>query len=110
MKLSIFDQVPVSKGMTSTEALQNSIKLAQLGDQLGFERMWLAEHHNMNTIASSAPEITTAHLLAKTERIRIGTGGIMMMHYSPLKIAEVFKTLAALAPNRVDFGVGRAPG
>lgn len=110
MKLSILDQVPISKGMTSTEALANSVKLAQLGDELGYERMWLAEHHNITTIASSAPEVTAAFLAAKTERIRFGTGGVMMMHYSPLKIAEVFKTLAALAPGRIDFGAGRAPG
>ena len=110
MKLSILDQVPISKGMSSTEALANSVKLAQFGDQLGFERMWLAEHHNTTSLASSAPEVTAAYLAAKTERIRVGTGGVMMMHYSPLKIAEVFKTLAALAPGRVDFGAGRAPG
>ena len=110
MRLSILDQVPISKGMTSTEALANSVKLAQLGDQLGYERMWLAEHHNTTTLASSAPEVTAAYIAAKTERIRVGTGGIMMMHYSPFKIAEVFKTLAALAPGRVDFGAGRAPG
>lgn len=79
-------------------------------DQLGYERMWLAEHHNTTTLASSAPEVTAAYIAAKTERIRVGTGGIMMMHYSPFKIAEVFKTLAALAPGRVDFGAGRAPG
>ncbi|ATP40598.1 LLM class flavin-dependent oxidoreductase [Solibacillus sp. R5-41] len=110
MKLSILDQVPISKGMTSTEALANSVKIAQLGDEIGYERMWLAEHHNTTSLASSAPEITAAYIAAKTERIRLGTGGIMMMHYSPLKIAEVFKTLAALAPNRIDFGAGRAPG
>jgi luciferase family oxidoreductase group 1 len=110
MKLSILDQVPISKGMTSTEALTNSVKIAQLGDRLGYERMWFAEHHNMTSLASSAPEITAAYVAAKTERIRVGTGGIMMMHYSPLKIAEVFKTLAALAPGRIDFGAGRAPG
>ena len=110
MKISILDQVPISKGMTSTEALANSVKLAQLGDQVGYERMWLAEHHNTTTLASSAPEVTAAYIAAKTERIHVGTGGIMMMHYSPLKIAEVFKTLAALAPGRIDFGAGRAPG
>lgn len=110
MKWSILDQVPVSKGMTSTEALANSVKIAQLGDEMGYERMWLAEHHNTSSLASSAPEVTAAYLAAKTERIRLGTGGIMMMHYSPFKIAEVFKTLAALAPNRIDFGAGRAPG
>lgn len=110
MKISILDQVPISKGMTSTEALANSVKIAQLGDELGYERMWFAEHHNTTTLASSAPEITAAYIAAKTERIRVGTGGIMMMHYSPLKVAEVFKTLSALAPGRIDFGAGRAPG
>lgn len=110
MKLSILDQVPISKGMTSTEALANSVKIAQLGDELGYERMWFAEHHNTTTLASSAPEVTAAYIAAKTERIRVGTGGIMMMHYSPFKMAEVFKTLAALAPGRIDFGAGRAPG
>lgn len=110
MKLSILDQVPISKGMTSTEALANSLKIAQLGDELGYERMWFAEHHNTTTLASSAPEVTAAYIAAKTERIRVGTGGIMMMHYSPFKVAEVFKTLAALAPGRIDFGAGRAPG
>lgn len=110
MKLSILDQVPISKGMTSTEALANSVKIAQLGDKLGYERMWFAEHHNTTTLASSAPEVTAAYIAAKTERIRVGTGGIMMMHYSPFKVAEVFKTLAALAPGRIDFGAGRAPG
>ncbi|SER07543.1 luciferase family oxidoreductase, group 1 [Piscibacillus halophilus] len=72
--------------------------------------MWMAEHHGTDALASSAPEITTAHLAAKTNRIRLGTGGVMMMHYSPLKLAEVFKTLSAFAPGRIDFGVGRAPG
>lgn len=110
MKLSILDQVPISKGMTSTEALANAVKLAQLGDEHGYERIWFAEHHNTTSLASSAPEVTAAYVAAKTERIRVGTGGIMMMHYSPYKVAEVFKTLAALAPGRIDFGAGRAPG
>ena len=110
MKLSILDQVPVFKGNTATQSLHNSVQLAQLGDKLGYERMWLAEHHNTTSLASSAPEVTAAYLAAKTDRIRIGTGGIMMMHYSPYKIAEVFKTLAGLAPGRIDFGAGRAPG
>lgn len=110
MKLSILDQVPISKGMSSTEALANAVTLAQLGDELGYERIWFAEHHNTTTLASSAPEVTAAYVAAKTDRIRVGTGGIMMMHYSPYKVAEVFKTLAALAPGRIDFGAGRAPG
>lgn len=110
MKLSILDQVPIPKGSTSSEALANSVELAKLGDSLGYERFWLAEHHNTKSIASSAPEITASYIAAVTERIRVGTGGIMMMHYSPLKIAEVFKTLSGLAPGRIDFGAGRAPG
>ncbi len=85
-------------------------ELAMLADELGYSRFWMAEHHGTNGYASSAPEITIARLAAKTKNIRIGTGGIMMMHYSPLKMAEVFKTLSAFSPGRIDFGVGRAPG
>lgn len=110
MKLSVLDQAPVTKGNLAAEALKKAEKLAVLTDELGYERMWMAEHHGTQTLASSAPEITVAHLAAKTKKIRIGTGGIMMMHYSPLKMAEVFKTLSAFSPGRIDFGVGRAPG
>lgn len=110
MKLSILDQIPVPKNISTTEALARSVELAQLGDTLGYERFWLAEHHNTKSLASSAPEITASYIAAVTERIRVGTGGVMMMHYSPLKIAEVFKTLSGLAPGRIDFGAGRAPG
>ncbi|GAF13262.1 bacterial luciferase family protein [Bacillus sp. JCM 19046] len=110
MKLSMLDQAPVSKGHSAIEALQFAERLALLGDELGFHRIWMAEHHSGPSVASSAPEITAAHLAAKTKRIRVGTGGVMMMHYSPLKLAEVFKTLSAFAPGRIDFGVGRAPG
>jgi luciferase family oxidoreductase group 1 len=110
MKLSILDQVPITKGNKATDALKKAEELAILGDDLGYHRMWLAEHHSTNTLASAAPEIIAAHLAAKTKRIRIGTGGVMMMHYSPLKLAEVFKTLSAFSPGRIDFGVGRAPG
>ena len=110
MRLSILDQIPVPKGQTAADAMQRTEQLAMLGEELGFHRMWLAEHHNTQSLASSAPEITAAFLAAKTKRLRIGTGGVMMMHYSPYKLAEVFKTLSALAPDRIDFGVGRAPG
>src|SRR5699024_2728169 len=110
MKLSILDQAPITKGNTAADALKKAEELAVLGDQLGYERMWMAEHHGTSAYASSAPEITAAHLAAKTKNIRIGTGGVMMMHYSPLKLAEVFKTLSAFAPGRIDFGMGRAPG
>lgn len=110
MKLSVLDQGPVTKGNKAVEALKKAEELALLVDSLGYTRMWMAEHHGTPAFASSAPEITTAHLAAKTTNLRVGTGGIMMMHYSPLKMAEVFKTLSALSPNRIDFGVGRAPG
>ena len=110
MRLSMLDQAPVPAGHTAKEALENSVKLAKLGDELGYHRIWMAEHHSSRSLASSAPEITAAHLAAKTERIRVGTGGVMMMHYSALKVAEVFNTLSALNPGRIDFGAGRAPG
>ncbi|PWV98369.1 luciferase family oxidoreductase group 1 [Paenibacillus cellulosilyticus] len=110
MKIGILDQAPIAKGNTASGALQNAVETARVAEELGYHRMWLAEHHNLATLASSAPEITASFIAAKTNRIRVGTGGIMAMHYSPYKMAEVFKTLSALAPGRVDFGVGRAPG
>lgn len=110
MRLSILDQAPVTSGNTAPGALKKAEELAILADELGYHRMWMAEHHATKSFASSAPEVTAAHLAAKTKNIRIGTGGIMMMHYSPLKLAEVFKTLSAFSPGRIDFGVGRAPG
>lgn len=113
MRLSILDQAPITIGNTATDALKKAEELAILGDELGYHRMWMAEHHagpDTHVFASSAPEISTAYLTAKTNNIRFGTGGVMMMHYSPLKLAEVFKTLSAYSPGRIDFGVGRAPG
>ncbi|MFD2115192.1 LLM class flavin-dependent oxidoreductase [Paenibacillus yanchengensis] len=110
MKLSILDQAPITRENKAADALQYAAELAILGDELGYKRMWMAEHHATTIFASSAPEVTAAHLAAKTKNIRIGTGGVMMMHYSPLKLAEVFKTLSAFSPGRIDFGVGRAPG
>ncbi|SER79790.1 LLM class flavin-dependent oxidoreductase [Psychrobacillus sp. OK032] len=110
MKLSVLDQAPITVGNTAVDALKKAEELAILADQLGYHRMWMAEHHGTGTIASSAPEVIAAHLAAKTTNLRIGTGGVMMMHYSPLKLAEVFKTLSAFSPGRIDFGVGRAPG
>lgn len=110
MKLSVLDQAPITSGNTAAEALKKAEELAILADELGYTRMWMAEHHGTNTFASSAPEVTAAHLAAKTKNLRIGTGGVMMMHYSPLKLAEVFKTLSAFSPGRIDFGAGRAPG
>lgn len=110
MRLSVLDQAPITSGSTPQSAIEKAVELAETAEKLGYYRMWMAEHHGSDSFASSAPEIILAYLAAKTSQIRIGTGGTMMMHYSPLKMAEVFKTLSALAPGRVDYGVGRAPG
>lgn len=109
-QLSLLDKSPIPEGATAAEALQRTIATAQRAEQLGYRRYWVAEHHGSPLLAGSAPEILVAHLLAKTSRIRIGTGGVMLQHYSPYKVAEVFKVLASLAPDRVDLGVGKAPG
>lgn len=110
MRLSVLDQAPVTKGNTGVDALQKAVELALVAEELGYKRIWMAEHHNTRGYVSSAPEITVSYIAAKTKRIRVGTGGTMVMHYSPYKMAEVFKTLSALAPGRIDFGAGRAPG
>ncbi|MGM0843910.1 MAG: MsnO8 family LLM class oxidoreductase [Bacillota bacterium] len=110
MRLSVLDQAPITKGNKPLTALKNAEKIALSAEEWGYHRMWMAEHHNTNIIASSAPEITAAYLFSKTSKLRVGTGGIMAMHYSPLKLAEITKTLCAFAPGRFDFGVGRAPG
>ncbi|MDE1549035.1 LLM class flavin-dependent oxidoreductase [Jeotgalibaca caeni] len=110
MELSILDQIPILGNQTGRMALQNAVELAQHGEKYGYQRMWFAEHHGAETLASSAPEIVIGQVAAQTEKIRVGSGGIMMMHYSPLKIAETFKTLEAFHPNRIDLGLGRAPG
>ncbi|MDN3020162.1 LLM class flavin-dependent oxidoreductase [Paenibacillus sp. BSR1-1] len=110
MKLSVLDQTPISNGQTSHKTLQNTIELAKLVDDLGYNRIWYSEHHGSSNLASASPEIMIAHIASVTNQIRVGSGGIMLMHYSPLKMAEVFKTLTTLYPNRIDFGVGRAPG
>jgi len=100
----------VSAGSTPAQALQNSIALARHVESLGFHRFWMSEHHAMETLACSVPEIMLARIGAETTRIRIGSGGIMLPHYTPLKVAETFRTLHALYPGRVDLGIGRAPG
>lgn len=110
MEISILDQIPLTGGATGSEALANAVDLAQHGEKLGYQRIWFAEHHGADNLASAAPEIVIGQVAAKTEKIRVGSGGTMMMHYSPLKIAEVFKTLEAFHPNRIDLGLGRAPG
>lgn len=110
LPLSVLDLAPVGSGQTSVEALRGSLELARLADRLGYTRYWFAEHHGMVGIASSAPEILIAHIAAGTERIRVGSGGIMLQNHVPLKAAEAFHTLEALHPGRIDLGIGRAPG
>src|SRR5580658_9287797 len=109
-RLSVLDVSPVASGSTSTEALRNTLDLAQLADKLGFTRYWLAEHHNTPLIASSAPEIMIGHVADATKNIRVGSGGMMLPNHTPLKVAETFRVLEALHPGRVDLGIGRAPG
>jgi luciferase family oxidoreductase group 1 len=108
--LSVLDLSPVGAGMTGAQALRNSLDLAQLCDRLGYTRYWCAEHHNMPSIASSAPDIMIARIAGITEHIRIGSGGIMLPNHAPLMVAERFKVLEALFPGRIDLGLGRAPG
>lgn len=109
-KLSLLDKSPIAKGETAHDALKRTLTLAQAAERLGFHRFWVAEHHDTADLASSAPELVISWLLAGTKRIRIGSGGVMLQHYSPYKVAESFNTLASIAPGRVDLGVGKAPG
>ncbi|GAA3071868.1 LLM class flavin-dependent oxidoreductase [Rhizobium viscosum] len=108
--LSLLDKSPIEQGKSASEALQASVRLAIRAEELGYHRFWVAEHHNMSNLASSAPETLIAYLLARTSKIRIGSGGVMLQHYSAYKVAETFNLLASLAPGRVDLGVGKAPG
>jgi luciferase family oxidoreductase group 1 len=110
MRLGILDQSPIRSGGTAREAVLATIELARLADRLGYSRYWLAEHHNSRTLASASPEVLMPMLAANTERIRIGSGGVMLTHYSALKVAENFRMLETLFPGRIDMGLGRAPG
>ena len=110
LRLSVLDQSPIPSGSSVTTALGNSVNLAQLCERLGYERYWLAEHHGTAGLAGSAPEVLIAHVAAHTTAIRVGSGGVMLSHYSPLKVAEQFRLLEALHPGRIDLGIGRAPG
>ncbi|CAE6823283.1 MULTISPECIES: LLM class flavin-dependent oxidoreductase [Paraburkholderia] len=109
-RLSVLDKSPIAAGESAVDALARSVALARAADAWGYHRYWLAEHHNSTGLACPTPEILIAHLLAHTQRIRVGSGGVMLQHYSPYKIAENFNLLAALAPGRVDMGIGKAPG
>ncbi|MFB9993894.1 LLM class flavin-dependent oxidoreductase [Deinococcus oregonensis] len=108
--LSVLDLVPLASGSSSTQAVQDTVALAQHVEALGYRRYWLAEHHNMQSLVSSAPELLIAALSQRTTTLRLGAGGIMLPNHAPLKVAETFRLLEALAPNRIDLGLGRAPG
>ncbi len=108
--LSVLDLAPVTEGSDPPRAFANSLDLARTAERLGFNRFWLAEHHNMPGIASAATAVLIAHIAAGTSRIRVGAGGIMLPNHSPLQVAEAFGTLASLHPGRIDLGLGRAPG
>jgi len=110
LKLSILDQSPISEGLSAKEALQQSIQLAQAGEAFGYTRYWLTEHHDLGGLASSAPEILLGVIGAHTEKIKLGSGALLLPYYRPYKVAETFNTLATLFPNRMDLGIGRAPG
>ena len=108
--LAILDQSPVPAGSTPEEALRNTVDLARTAERLGYSRYWLAEHHNTRGLAGPAPEVMVATVAAATDHIRVGSGGVMLPHYSSLKVAETFRVLEALHPGRIDLGIGRAPG
>ncbi len=110
LPLSILDLAPVSSGESGAQALRHSLDLARVADKLGYTRYWLAEHHNTSTFVSAATEILIALVARETERIRVGSGGIMLPNHAPLKVAENFRTLEALFPGRIDLALGRAPG
>jgi luciferase family oxidoreductase group 1 len=110
LRLSVLDQSPISEGSTGADAVSNTLDLARFTDQLGYHRYWLAEHHGTPMLACASPEAMIAPVARETERIRVGSGGVMLPHYSPFKVAETFSILAALAPGRIDLGLGRAPG
>ena len=108
--LSVLDQAPVPEGATSAQALHNTLDLARLADQLGYARYWVAEHHGTSALACASPEVLIGPIAAATKRLRVGSGGVMLPHYSPLKVAESFSMLGGLFNGRIDLGLGRAPG
>ncbi|GEL76241.1 LLM class flavin-dependent oxidoreductase [Tenuibacillus multivorans] len=110
MKLSVLDQAPITRGDTAESALHNTIELAKITEKLGYHRYWVAEHHSTSGLTSTAPEILIGQIAAHTNHIRVGSGGVLLPQYSPLKVAESFKMLSGFYPNRIDLGVGRSPG
>ena len=110
LRLSVLDQSPVPEGTTPGDALRNTLDLAQRCEAMGYHRYWVAEHHGMTGLAGSSPEVLIGSIAGATRRLRVGSGGVMLTHYAPLKVAESFCVLASLHPGRIDLGVGRAPG
>ena len=110
IQLSVVDQSPVRKGGTARDALTETVELARAVERLGYRRFWVAEHHNLANFAGTSPEILIGQIAANTESIRVGSGGVMLPHYSAFKVAEVFRMLETLFPGRIDLGIGRAPG
>ena len=110
MKISVVDQSPIFSNSSANKAIQETRELARYCDSLGLTRFWLAEHHGSTSFAGCSPEVLIPSLASETESIRIGSGGVMLMHYSPYKVAENFRLLESLFPNRIDLGLGRAPG
>lgn len=110
LRLGVLDQSPIPSGSTAVQALADTLELARITERLGYSRYWVAEHHGSESFAGSSPEILIGRIASVTERIRVGSAGVMLMHYSPLKVAESFKVLEALFPGRIDLGIGRAPG
>lgn len=110
LRLSVLDQAPISEGFSGADALRNSVDLAKLCDGLGYARYWVAEHHGTPMLACASPEALIGPIAAATKSIRVGSGGVMLPHYSPLKVAETFSMFAGLFPDRIDLGLGRAPG
>jgi luciferase family oxidoreductase group 1 len=110
MILSVLDQSPISEGATGADALRNSVDLAQFTERLGYQRYWVAEHHGTPMLACASPEVLIAAIACATSRIRVGSGGVMLPHYSPVKVAETFSMLAGLFGDRIDLGLGRAAG
>jgi luciferase family oxidoreductase group 1 len=109
-KLSILDQSPIFPGSTAFNALQKTVVLAQKAEEWGYSRFWVSEHHHTDQLAGSSPEVLISYILARTNKIQVGSGGVMLQHYSPYKVAENFHVLSNLAPGRVDLGIGKAPG
>src|ERR1700680_5261379 len=110
MRVSVLDQAPIVEGSTGAAALRSSVDLAQLAERLAYYRYWVAEHHGTPMLACASPEVLIAAIASATARMRVGSGPVLLPHYSPLKVAETFRVLHALYPNRIDLGIGRAPG